>query len=114
MDIEQFRKCLGQRIKAFRTSQNYSQEQFCEIIDLEQPNLSNIETGKTFPNYITLYNIIEKTNANPSFLFGFVDSKNKIQSIPIDYEILDLLLALPQNSKIHIKSIIENIKLMLK
>lgn len=42
MNNEQLKKDLGLKIKSIRNSKNYTQEQFCELIGLEQPNLSNI------------------------------------------------------------------------
>lgn len=109
MDIEEIRKDLGQRIKAFRIRNNYTQEQFCEIINLEQPNLSNIENGKNLPDITTLFSIMENSKIEPNFLFGFFN-KNFEQYTPIDYEILNMLLKLPIESKIRVKNIIELIK----
>lgn len=109
MNIEQTKKELGLRIKAYRTSKNFTQEQFCSIVNLEQPNLSNIENGKNFPDFNTLCAIIQKTDIEIDFLLGFLKAdKTKYHSI--DYEILDLLLNLPEESKIKIKNVIELIK----
>lgn len=109
MDIEQIKKNIGLRIRAFRNNHDYTQEQFCEIIELEQPNLSNIETGKTFPDILTLISIMEKGQVEPNLLFGFFNKKFE-QYQPIDYEILDMLANLPKESKEKIKSVIELIK----
>jgi len=40
---------LGQRIKELRKSRNLTQEQFAEMIDIDQRNLSSIECGINFP-----------------------------------------------------------------
>lgn len=61
MDIKTLRTRLGKQIRTFRNKKGYTQEQFCEIIDLDQSNLSNIENGKTFPDIVTLYSFIKKS-----------------------------------------------------
>lgn len=109
MDIQKIKKELGQRVKAFRKNNNYTQEQFCEIINLEQSNLSNIETAKNLPDILTLFSMIENGPIEPNFLLGFFN-KNLEKHKPIDYEILDLLLNLPDESKIKLKGIIELLK----
>lgn len=109
MDIKEIRKDLGQRIKAFRTHNNYTQEQFCEIIDLEQPNLSNIENGKNLPDIKTLFSMLENGRIEPNFLFGFFN-KNFEQYTPLDYEIIDLIKDLPVETKILIKNCLKLIK----
>ena len=43
------KKLLGQRIKELRKSRNLTQEQFAEMIDIDQRNLSSIECGINFP-----------------------------------------------------------------
>ena len=109
MDVQNIRKELGQRVKAFRTHNNYTQEQFCEIINLEQANLSNIETAKNLPDILTLFSMMENGQIEPNFLFGFFN-KNLEKHKPIDYEILNLLLNLPEDSKVKLKSVIELLK----
>ena len=106
MEIQKIRKELGQRVRAFRSHNNYTQEKFCEIINLEQSNLSNIETGKNLPDILTLFSMMENGQIEPNFLFGFFN-KNLEKHKPIDYEILDLLLNLSEESKIKLKGIIE-------
>ncbi len=109
MDVEKLKSQLGKRIKYYREKKGYTQEKFCEIIDLDQSNLSKIENGKSFPDIITIYAIIKQADIEPNFLFGYTDNDN-IKYTPIDYKILDLLLKLPEEAKIHIKNIINLIK----
>ncbi len=109
MEKEQFKKELGLQIRTFRNSRKYTQEQFCEIIDLDQSNLSNIENGKNFPDITTLFNIIKKTGIEPNFLFGFSDEYKDVFT-SLDYEIINMLLKLPEESKVRIKNIIEIVK----
>ncbi len=108
MNIEQLKKELGQRIKSFRLSKNFTQEKFCELINLEQPNLSNIENGKNFPDITTLFTLIEKAGIEPNYLFGVFDKRT--QYAPIDYEIINLILNLPNDLKIKAKNILEILK----
>ena len=109
MDIQRIKNEIGHRLRAFRNHNNYTQEQFCEIISLEQSNLSNIENAKNLPDINTLFSMMENGQIEPNFLFGFFN-KNFEQYSPIDYEILNMLLNLPMESKIRIKNIIELIK----
>lgn len=109
LNNEQLKKDLGLKIKSIRNSKNYTQEQFCELIGLEQPNLSNIENGKNFPDITTLFSIIKNAGVEPNFLFSF-KSEDAAQASNLDYEILDMLINLSEESKIRVKNIIEIIK----
>lgn len=109
MDIKQKKKALGHRIKAYRNNKNYTQEHFCEIIGLEQPNLSNIENGKNFPDIITLFALIESGGIEPNYLLDFLREDNSSYS-NLDLEILSLLINLPEKSKIHLKNFLINLK----
>lgn len=105
MDIEQIKKEFGLKIRSFRLNNGYTQEKFCELINLEQPNLSNIENGKNFPDITTLCTLIEKTGIEPNYLFEFINGDTKLSNI--DYEIMNMLLNLSLDEKIKIKNIIE-------
>ena len=48
------KKALGKKIKQIRKSKNLTQERLAELIVLEVPSLSNIETGKFAPSVDTL------------------------------------------------------------
>ncbi len=51
-------KCLlGKRIREIRKNCNLTQEQLAERIGIEIPSLSNIETGKNYPNPETIEKI---------------------------------------------------------
>ncbi len=109
MDINEFRKKLGQRIKIFRQSKKYSQEKLCEIIGLEQTNLSNIETGKSFPSYETLFNMFTKAKMDVNFLFGFIKSDNTYYD-SIDYQIMEMMSKFSNDTKMRLKNIMEVMK----
>lgn len=109
MNINELKAQLGNRIKSLRTKRGYTQEQFCEIINLDQSNLSNIENGKTFPDMSTVFSMINKANIEPNFLFGYTED-NKIKYTPTDYEIINLIVKLSEETKIKLKSIIEMLK----
>ncbi len=109
MNIQKIRKELGSRIKTFRTKRGYTQEQFCEIINLDQSNLSNIENGKTFPDIVTLYSIITNAGIEPDYLFGYTDDDG-VKFTPLDYEIFDLIVKLPKDTKMKLKNIVELLK----
>lgn len=59
MDIK---KEIGSRIKAIRKAKGYTQEQLAELVGIEPPSLSYIETGKFAPSSETLQNLSEVLN----------------------------------------------------
>ena len=109
MDINELKAQLGNRIRTFRNKKGYTQEQFCEIISLDQSNLSNIENGKTFPDMVTIHSMINKANIEPNFLFGFTNDDG-IKYTQINYKIFDMIIKMPKETKVKLKNIIELIK----
>ena len=105
MDIETAKKQFGLRVKLHRTKEKLTQEQFAERIEIEQPNLSNIEKGKTYPSFETICNLIEKGGIESGFLFSFLGC-NKI---PLDAEINMMMMQAPVSAKIHIKALLKMI-----
>jgi len=105
MDIESIKREIGLRIKSYRISKNLTQEQFCSIIELEQPNLSNIENGKTFPDITTLCAIINKSGIEPNYLFNSLYFSKK-NTTSLDFDILSLLIDLPTEVKLKVKDFI--------
>lgn len=59
MDIK---KQLGSRIKTIRKSKGYTQEKLAELVGIEPPSLSYIETGKFSPSIETLQKLAEILN----------------------------------------------------
>lgn len=62
---------LGARIQQIRKSKKLTQEQLAERIDLDIPNLSNIERGKRFVSANTLENIVKALDVTEKELFDF-------------------------------------------
>ncbi len=54
---KQLKQNIGLRVKAARTQQGLTQAQLAEAIDKAFETISNIERGKTAPNFSTLYDI---------------------------------------------------------
>lgn len=52
--MSDIKKQLGKKIKQIRKSKNLTQEELAEMIEIEVPSLSNIETGKFAPSVETL------------------------------------------------------------
>lgn len=65
------KKKLGARIQEIRKSKKLTQENLAEMIDMDKPNLSNIECGKKFMTAETLEKIILALNVEPTELFDF-------------------------------------------
>ena len=65
------KKKLGLKIKELRKKLGYSQEKLAEIIDMDIPNLSNIECGKRFMTAETLEKIAKALKCSERELFDF-------------------------------------------
>lgn len=66
------KKALGKKIKQIRKSKNFTQEELAELIDIEIPSLSNIETGKFAPSAETLQKLSLVLNT-PIWEFYYFD-----------------------------------------
>ena len=62
---------LGLRIKSLRKMRGYSQEKLAEVINMDIPNLSNIERGKRFMTAETLEKLSNALNVTERELFDF-------------------------------------------
>ncbi len=119
MDLEQIKKEFGLRVKAYRKQNKLTQEAFSELIELEQPSLSNLENGKVYPTFTTVCNLIGKAGIEPNSLFEFLYNKSEKRKIidkqtidllkHVDDEIIDLLKHIQPKMKEHIKEIIKTI-----
>ena len=69
--MENLKTKLGKRIKSLRKSRNITQERLAEIINMEIPNLSNIERGKRFMTAETLEKFAKALNVTERELFDF-------------------------------------------
>lgn len=62
---------LGARIQEIRKSKGMTQEKLAELINMDTPNLSNIERGKKFMTADTLEKISNILNVPEYELFNF-------------------------------------------
>ena len=109
MNELEIKRILGTKIKSFRKSKGYSQDEFGSIIGLEQKNLSRIENGKAFPDIKTLCMIICKAKAEPNFILGFLNHNKKSYS-SLDFELLNLIIETPDQTKEAIKNLLISLK----
>ena len=65
------KKMLGKKIKQIRKSKNLTQERLAEMIGIEVPSLSNIETGKFAPSVDTLEKLSRTLDVNLWELYFF-------------------------------------------
>ncbi len=70
------KKKLGARIQEIRKSKGLTQDNLAEKIDMDKPNLSNIETGKRFLSADTLEKIVNALEVKPKDLFDFEHKQN--------------------------------------
>ena len=78
--MKNIKELLGKRIKELRKKKNLTQETLAEFADIEIPSLSNIETGKNYPNHETLGKIAKALNVEPYelFIFGYYKSADEM------------------------------------
>lgn len=69
--MAELKKLLGRRIKELRKQRNIKQEELAEIINIATRNLSNIETGNTFPSPDNLEKLANALNCKIKDLFDF-------------------------------------------
>lgn len=67
---------LGKRIQEIRKSKGLTQEKLAELINIDIPNLSNIERGKKFMTASTLEKIITVLGIEEKELFDFEHIKS--------------------------------------
>ncbi len=101
---------FGLRIKNLREAQNLTQEEFCNLVNIDTSTLSKIENGKNFPSFSTLCTMMNILNAEPNQLLDFIKFE-KAQEDVFNSLITEYIKTLPQEVK---KQIFELIKTLQK
>ncbi len=87
---------FGKRIKELRKAKGYTQEEIAELVNIEPPNISKIESGTHFPQPENLEKFAHSLNVSIKDLFDFehFDTKtillNKINNFLNETETRDL------------------------
>ena len=76
--MSEVKKLLGRRVQELRKLQNIKQEQLAELIGIAPRNLSNIETGRTFPSPENLEKIAKVLGVKIKDLFDFEHQQDDI------------------------------------
>jgi transcriptional regulator with XRE-family HTH domain len=66
------KELLGERIRELRKFKGLTQEQFAELIEVEQKHVSRLELGKSFPTIERLEKIANALNVPLRELFDFI------------------------------------------
>lgn len=69
--MKTFKESLGLKIKEYRKSRGFTQEKLAEIIDVNQRQLTRIESGENFPSAETLEKICIAIDVEPKYFFDF-------------------------------------------
>ena len=109
MDNTRIKTEFGLRLKAFRLNKKLNLESFGGLIGLNFVNLSNIENGKTYPDFMTLCSIIEKSGAAPEYLLGFLQ-ENDIKYEADDFVIMKQIIKLTKKQKQALIDFLSDIK----
>lgn len=79
--MKSLKQKLGAKIQEIRKSKNLTQEVLAEKIDMDKPNLSNIECGKRFMTAETLEKLANALEVEEKELFDFGHIKNREELI---------------------------------
>lgn len=121
IDLKNF---LGKRIKEVREAKGLTQPELAERIGSTDRNVSNYETGYSFPSVKVLYKISVELDASIDYLLGLtndpkVSNKQFNQLSVQDFKILDELKSedeiyeyFTQNPKKSLKYIVKILKLL--
>lgn len=91
--MKELKKALGIQIQKIRKQKKYTQEHLAELIGIEVPSLSNIETGKYAPSIETLQKLSEVLQVKPWEFYYF----NELTDNEMKQE---LIKALDSNQKL--------------
>lgn len=69
--MSDFKKLLGKKIQSIRKSKKLTQERLAELIDIETPSLSYLETGKYAPSIETLQKLSQVLGVKPWEFYYF-------------------------------------------
>lgn len=85
--MDSLKKFFGQRVKELRKSQNLTQEQLAEKIEMDTQNLCKMENGNHFPQTKNLNKIAKALNVDIKELFEYehFNSKEKLTNEIIEY-----------------------------
>ena len=79
--MSDFKKLLGKKIQIIRKSKGLTQEKLAELIDIETPSLSYLETGKYSPSIETLQKLSEVLMIEPWEFYYFNEiSEDKMRA----------------------------------
>ena len=81
--MKSLKQKLGARIQEIRKSKNLTQEVLAEKIDMDKPNLSNIECGKRFMTAETLEKLANALEVEEKELFDFGHIQNRKELITL-------------------------------
>ena len=71
--MSDFKKLLGKKIQSIRKAKGLTQEKLAELIDIETPSLSYLETGKYAPSVETLQKLSKVLDVKPREFYFFTD-----------------------------------------
>ena len=75
--MSDLKKLLVQKIQKIRKSKGLTQEKLAEMINIETPSLSYLETGKYSPSIETLQKLSEALEVQPWEFYYFSEISNE-------------------------------------
>lgn len=105
--MKSLKQKLGARIQEIRKSKNLTQEVLAEKIDMDKPNLSNIECGKRFMTAETLEKLAGALEVEEKELFNFGHIKNRGELIKL---LNNLINSASDNELMYLYKVVEALK----
>lgn len=95
-EISFLRKVLSKNLKTYRKARNLSQEKLSEQSGLSVVAITNIETGKSFPQEETLEKLAHALNINPIDFFNITE--NPVENLNVKVKDLEAQISDINNS----------------
>lgn len=91
---------MGDRIRLLRKSMRLSQERLAELLEIKQPSLSSIETGKTQALAgATLAGLVQHLRTTQDFILYGADSEDELEDAMAQAELVSIHSALSPKKK---------------
>lgn len=75
--MSNLKKKFGRRVKELRKSKGYTQDKVAELINLEPPNISKMESGTHFPLPENIEKLADALNVQVKDLFDYEHIESK-------------------------------------
>ena len=101
--MKTFKEAFGLRLKELRKNRKITQEKLAELLELNQRQVTRIETGDNFPSADTLEKLCIYLDIHPKYLFEF-DWQYKVSYQKTGTDNMPVLRLVRKNETVTVKS----------